>query len=59
MNEIFPPFLIDVRVLKNAHIMVRSWIAKIYADKQAFVTKINYVIHNIKFFTAIEPSPMT
>jgi hypothetical protein len=54
MNEILLPFPIDARVLKNVHIMLRSWIAKIYVDKQALVVKNNYVICNIEFFTANE-----
>jgi hypothetical protein len=59
MNETLPPLLVDARVLKNVHIMVRSWIAKIYVDKQAIVVKNNCVIHNIEFFAAIEPSSVT
>jgi hypothetical protein len=56
MNEILLPFSVDARVLKNAHIMVRYWIARIYVDKQASMVKNNYVIHNIDFLMAIEPS---
>jgi hypothetical protein len=59
MSEILPPFLVNATMLKDVHIMVRSWIAKIYVDKQTFVVKNNCVIHNIEFFAAIEPSPMT
>jgi hypothetical protein len=39
--------------------MVRSRIARIYEDKQAFVVNNNCVIHNITFFATIEPSPVT
>jgi hypothetical protein len=59
MSEILLPFPIDARMLKNVHIMVRSWIARIYVDKQAFVVKNNYVFHSIEFFTTIESSLMT
>jgi len=59
MSEILPPLLVDVRESKNVHIMVKSWIAKIYVDKQASVVKNNCVIHSIIFFVAIEPSPVT
>jgi hypothetical protein len=59
MSEILAPFSVDAKVPKNAHIMVRSWIAKIYVDKQAFVVKNNCVIHNIIFFAVIELSLMT
>jgi hypothetical protein len=59
MSEILPPFLVNARVLKGAYIMVRSWIAKIYVNKQTSVVKDNCVIHDIEFFVAIEPSPMT
>jgi hypothetical protein len=59
MSEILPPLSIDARVLKNVHITVKSWIAKIYVDKQTFVVKNNYVIHSIDFFAAIEPSLVT
>jgi hypothetical protein len=38
--------------------MVRSWIATIYINKQAFVVKNNFGIHSIEFFAAIEPNPM-
>jgi hypothetical protein len=54
MSEILPPFLVDARVLKNAHVMVRSWIAIIYVNKQTFVLFIA-----LSFFAAIKPSPMT
>jgi hypothetical protein len=59
MNEILLPLLVDVNVPKNVHIMERSWIAKIYVDKQAFVVNNNCVILSIKFFVAIKPSLMT
>jgi hypothetical protein len=56
MNETLLPVSVDVKVLKNAHIKVRSWITKIYVDKQAYVVKNNYVIHSIDFLATIEPS---
>ncbi len=59
MNEILPPLLVDAKVLKNVHIMVKSWTTKIYVNKQAVVVKNNCVIHSIDFFMTIEPSPMT
>jgi hypothetical protein len=59
MSEILPPLLTDAKVLKNVHIMVKSWIAKIYVDKQASVVKNNCVIHSIDFFAAIKPSLVT
>jgi hypothetical protein len=59
MSETLPPFLLDVIVPKNAHIMVRSWIAMIYVCKQTFVVKNKCVIHNIEIFATIEPSLVT
>jgi hypothetical protein len=43
MSEILPPLLVDVKVSKNVHIMVKSRIAKIYVDKQVFVVKNNFL----------------
>jgi hypothetical protein len=59
MSEILSPFSKDVRVSKNVHIMVKSCIAKIFVDKQAYVVKNNCVIHNKEFFAAIEPNLVT
>jgi hypothetical protein len=56
MGEILLSFLVDARVSKNAHIMVRYWIIRIYVDKQASMVKNNYIIHSIDFLAAIEPS---
>jgi hypothetical protein len=53
MSEILSPFSVDARMSINVHIMVRSWIARIYVNKQASMIKNNCFIHNIDYFVAM------
>jgi hypothetical protein len=58
MGEILTPILINIKVLQDVHIIIKTMITNVYVNEQLMMVQNDYVVYFILFFSPIKPCAM-